>query len=342
MLRYLVFVSTASLLIAQGPSQVQIKPSTTTPHANETVELEVIGVTAGSMQSIRWDSSGKDKGSFPKGTVGPKVDFVPAKGGEIVIIYCILQGVRTETVPITLTVAQEKAAAQEKAPPAPAGPATKPAEQAPPPPPQPLESLPADLVKIADIVDPSRALVVPSGFMGDAIPEFGKGAARLTGGTDCKFRDGGCYSITYEMARRDFSKSFTAYAWQVLPQGTDTGYNFGQSPGVDLSRMGYRSLRVSARSAPDSMLKSPKVEFKSGGNIDAQFASAHTHSYIVSTGPKTLTESWQEVCLDLSRADLRDVVSPLTVVISSALNPPVNVAVSIDGAVFSKDVCPRR
>jgi hypothetical protein len=338
MLRYLSTVCLASLLLAQTPRQAQIKPSTATPNVNDTVVLEVLGVDGGPGQMFRWEASDSDKGTFPKGTTGPQVDFVPTKAGEVITIYCHLLGVRTDTLSTALTVAlQEVPKEAKEAPPASAGSAASR-----PVPPQPLEDLPTGIVKITDIVDPSRALVVPSGFMGDAIPEFGKGAARLTGGTDCKFKDGGCYSITYEMARHELPKGFTAYAWQVLPQGTDTGYNFGQSPGVDLSHMSFRSLRVSARAASGSMLKSPKVEFKSGGNIDAQFASSHTHSYIVSTGPKTLTDNWQEVCLDLTRADLRDVVSPLTVVISSALNPPENVVVSVDGAFFSREACPRQ
>ena len=339
MLRCLSFVCAASMLLAQAPNQVQIKPSTATPHLKETVVLEVIGVPGGPGQIIRWETPDKDKGSFPKGNVGPIVDFVPTVAGQVITIYCHLAGSRTETLSATLTVAKEDP--RQEAPSVPAGPPVRSTAQTAPPPPQELEALPADFVKIAEIVDANKALVVPSGFMGDSIPEFGKGAARLRGGTDCRFKDAGCFSITYDMARAELSKGFAGYAWQVLPQGTDTGYNFGQSPGVDLGRAVYKSLRVFARVAPESILKSPKVEFKSGGNIDSQFASAHPRSYIVSSGPKTLNDSWQEVCLDLSKADLRDVVSPLTVVISSALNPPVNVAVSIDGAAFSREACRR-
>jgi hypothetical protein len=340
MLRYLWFVCSA-VVLAQPPSKMQIKPSTATPHANETVILEVIGIASDAPgQVIRWEKQ-DGQGNFGSKTIGPKVEFTPTKAGDVVTIVCQLVGAQPDSVSTRLTVAKEEAAAQDKTLPAEA--ATAVSHPKPPPPsPQTMETLPAGAVKITEIVDPNKALVVPSGFMGDAIPEFGKGAAQLRGGADCRFKDGGCYSITYEMARRELPKGFTAYAWQVLPQGTDTGYNFGQSPGVDLSKKGYQSLRVFARAAPESMLRSPKVEFKSGGNIDPQFASAHPRSYIVSTGPKTLNENWQELCLDLSKADLRDVVSPLTVVISSALNPAVNVAVSIDGAAFSKQECPRR
>lgn len=340
MLRYVMFVCPAIMLLAQSSNKMQCRPSTATPQANQTVVLEVIGIPEGAPgQFVRWETQSGD-GRWGPTKVGPKVEFTPTRAGDVVTIVCELVGPRPDNASTTLTVAREEPRREGLQ--IPAVPANRPPAPAPPPPPQRLEDLPDGSVKITDIVDPNRALVVPAGFMGDAIPEFGKGAAQLRGGADCKFRDGGCYLITYEMARRELPKGFTAYAWQVLPQGTDTGYNFGQSPGVDLSRMGYRSLRVSARVASDSMLRSPKVEFKSGGNIDPQFASAHTHSYIVSTGPKTLSENWQEICLDLSRADLRDVVSPLTVVISSALNPPTNVMVSIDGAVFSREACPRR
>lgn len=338
MLRYGLFLCAAMALVAQTPNGVRITASPTNPKAHETVVLQVFGVDQGPGQRIIWKKQAGD-GSFVS-NVGNRVEFQPTTPGDVVKIICQLLGARNEYVQAPeLTVSQETPPSSVTRV---AGPVAAQAVQPTPKLPQLQETLPAapDVPIAAIPDDPSKELVVPSGFMGDAEPRFGHGASRLTGGIDCKFESGGCYSIIYDMSRKDLEKGFAGYAWQVLPQEKDM--NFGEFGGVDLSSFGFRSLRVYARAASASAITSPKVEFKSGGNIDPKYADRHRHNYIVSTGPQSLSTDWKLFCLDLSRADLRDVVSPLTVVVSSTLNPPLKLELSVDGASFSKDSCPRR
>jgi hypothetical protein len=97
---------------------------------------------------------------------------------------------------------------------------------------------------------------------------------------------------------------------------------------------------VYAKAADPSVL--PRVEFKSGGNVDPKFATTNPASYLVSTGLVRLGTDWQEYCLELSGKNLKNVVSPFTVVISSAYNPAVKVALKIDGVSFSTQPCGKK
>ena len=54
MLRCLLFFCVALALLAQTPKGVGIKVSTTTPRANETVILEVVGIAQGAKEKIYW------------------------------------------------------------------------------------------------------------------------------------------------------------------------------------------------------------------------------------------------------------------------------------------------
>jgi hypothetical protein len=129
---------------------------------------------------------------------------------------------------------------------------------------------------------------------------------------------------------------WAAFAWQYVPAGS---MNWGEFPGVDLSRGGYKSLRLWARGdLAVSSGTTPKVQFKSGGNVAPTFD--RRASYTVAGPTVALASSWQELCLDLQGRDLSNVVSPFTVVITRASNPK-NAAIVIDQVTFSTSECRR-
>lgn len=320
------------VLIAQAPSKWNITQTPKVAKPNETVELDIADLTPGTALTIDWKKT-KGEGFFVGKTTEKTVTFKPTKAGDDVTLECSLSGAMKAKIEYTFHV---EGPVQETA-------NGKPIVEAPvPAPPQrpvPLpqaphqsESLPTDAVPIGKIVDPSEASVIPSGWMADANTT----AVSLVGGTYCKF-DIECSFIGYDIANR--KEGWAGFAWQVVPQGEKD--NWGEHKGKDLSGRGYKSLRLWSKMEPGSAPRA-RIEFKSGGNVDAKFATTNRPSYLVSTGLVPVDSDWKEFCLDLSHLDLRNVVSPFTVVISAAFNPPTRIGVYIDGVNYSQQPCTKK
>jgi hypothetical protein len=111
--------------------------------------------------------------------------------------------------------------------------------------------------------------------------------------------------------------------------------NWGEFPGVDLSDRGFRSIRVWAKGDTSSG-SAPRVQFKSGGNVAPKFVATNPASYSAAGPFVQLSSIYREYCLDLTGKNLRNVVSPLTIVLTRAGNPKGVVAL-LDDIVFSTE-----
>jgi hypothetical protein len=167
--------------------------------------------------------------------------------------------------------------------------------------------------------------------MGDAISENGETAFLETGYTQgCFSRHPSCYHLVYKPGK----VGWAAFAWQYVPQGSA---NWGEYEGLNLSDRNFRSFRVVARGEPSPSKVLPKVQFKSGGNVAPN--SKYPASYAVAGSTVQLTANFQEYCLDLSDKNLRNVISPFTVVVAKANNPD-GASVVFDSMAYSTAPCP--
>lgn len=172
---------------------------------------------------------------------------------------------------------------------------------------------------------------IPSGFMGDALPENGK-TASLSKSSDCHWSNV-CYRIEYKPG----SLGWAAFAWQVVKDGAA---NWGEHTGVDLRAGKFRSLRVWAKGLLDGGAI-PRIQFKSGGNVARQFAATNPASYTVASPFVQLTDKYAQYCLDLDHKDLSNIISPFTVVVDSTHNErSKNVAALLSDIYFSPEPCP--
>jgi hypothetical protein len=335
---FLVAACLPILLSAQTTHEWEISANPPNPKVRETVVVELKDLSSNTPGlKIDWDSEGGEvTWSVKSGTQGK---FTAAKPGQVTII-CYLSGGLKNEIRKELEITGDTPPGQESSQTASSG-AKAPQRAAPPmqpallqpSPPHSSEPLPSDAKPIEALVDPSVAQVVATGWMGDALA---RNVVSLVGGQNCKF-DVGCLALMYDIPNR--KEGFVAFAWQVVPQGQK--WNWGDFAGTDVSNAGFKSVRVWAKADPRYGVL-PKVEFKSGGNINPDFATKHPSTYLVSTGVKSLTEEWQEFCMDVShvKADaLRDVVSPLTVVVGALYNPDQKLGLFIDAAHFSKRKC---
>jgi hypothetical protein len=174
---------------------------------------------------------------------------------------------------------------------------------------------------------------MPSGYMGDAMPENGQTATLTSGHVgDCHWGNG-CYRVEYKTATAKLG--WAAFAWQVVPDGNA---NWGEHPGANLSSGKFQSLRLWAKGQVENDV-TPKAQFKSGGNIAPQFASSVQGIYIVATPQKPIGD-WAPFCLDLRNKNLSNVVSPFTIAVSRTYNPEIKtVIIFLDDVYFSPVPC---
>jgi hypothetical protein len=120
-----------------------------------------------------------------------------------------------------------------------------------------------------------------------------------------------------------------------MPQGATD--NWGQSPGKDLANRHFRSIAVFAQIEPNGY-PTPRLQFKSGGNVDSKFPKRA--SFLAATSAQEITPRGKWFCLELAKEDLSYVVSPFTVVVSSLQNPfDANIRVLLNAIHFSPRKC---
>jgi hypothetical protein len=316
---------TTVFLIALVPGlalgQYQIKVGNDKPAVGEVVVMEVNAHPA-SNTSISW-SKESGEGDLIVDPANPtKASFRPTKSGDTVFIFCQIKTPDAEFNPhVKLVVLGQT--------PLPSG--EKPTAQ----PKQAAGPMPADQhhLPAGDLPLESIENVVPAGYMGDATSDNGETAFLDAGYTEhCHSQRPSCYHIVY----RPGKVGWAAFAWQVVPEGTA---NWGEYPGADLSGRGYQSVRVWAKGEPATGGALPKIQFKSGGNVSPKFNGANRASHIVAGPTVELTAAGSEFCLDLRDKDLRNVVSPFTVVVTKASNP-AGASIVLDSIAFSSRPCP--
>jgi hypothetical protein len=323
------FLSAALVLLAGawsvGSGQT-IKP-VTSPTVGDVVTL-TLDYNPSRNESVTWVVE-SGAGELVKGASPVVASFKATRPGPVVIV-CVIRDPNGERRPTLRFTVQDV--------PAVARPATQAAATAPVPPTRPARQAAgnqaaagqAGAVDLDVVVDSA----VPAGWMGDAMADNGE-AATLDAGESTRCRtDSPCTRIEY---LKPGKLGWAAFAWQRVPEGS---MNWGEFPGVDLSERGFRSIRVWARGdAAAGPL--PRVQFKSGGNVAAKFAATNAASYSVNGPTVALSNAYQEVCLDLSGRSLRNVVSPLTVVLTRAANPKGTVVI-LDDISFSTTPCTSR
>lgn len=321
-MRKLPWMLSAAVLILPAIVEAQgVVISTKTPQVGEEISVQ-LDRQPGRQESITWRVE-TGKGDWIGDATSWQVKFRPTSPGPIVIVCVINAPDGTQRRPSANFTANGAALPPPPAPaPRPAANPTRPA----PAPHAPAGAVPAERTLALEDIE----YVVPTGWMGDAVPDNG-GTASLDAGhtTNCRTHKS-CYRVDYKPG----TAGWAAFAWQRVPQGT---MNWGEYPGADLSREGYRSLRIWARGdLTASGGTPPKAQFKSGGNVTPK-AAAGPASYTVS-GPTVELSDWQEICLDLRDKDLSNVVSPLTVVMTKVANPKTGTVV-IDDVMFSTRSC---
>lgn len=327
---FVILFALASTIAAHAQPKWNVTQTPEVPKANEKVIIEVTELTSSPALQIDWTKR-KGDGNFDGDTTKKRVTFIPAKPGDVVIIVCNVTGPWKTEIEHTILVAAASDSAPVRA-------AAVPAQQPPTSsarteraPAQQLEPLPEGSVPLDKLIDPNTGIIMPSGYMADA----NTSVVSLVGGRNCKF-DAGCYAFQYNLAER--KEGWAGFAWQMVPQGKK--WNWGEHKGLDLSNRGFRSFRVWAQIEPGGPIPKVRVEFKSGGNVEPQYSTTNRATYIVSSGLFSVDEKWKQVCLNLERSDLRNVVSPFTVVLSGAFNPPDLVRLNLDGASYSMQPCP--
>jgi hypothetical protein len=306
-------------------AQTKLKVTPEHPGPRQTVVIEV-DVQPDPNTAINWEKE-SGEGEFTTPTRNTKkVEFVPSKPGDVVVIVCEIKTPDGEfrpraTISVggqpTPVVAPEAIVAKPQ-PPTPQP--QKPAVIAPPP--------GSSSLLLSTLPD-----VVPAGYMGDAMVENGKSADFDAGQVQgCRTSNQSCFRVSYRVAEAKLG--WAAFAWQRVIEGGD---NWGKSPGLDLNDDGYKSLRVWAK-GQDNSGTFPRIQFKSGGNVAPEYATKNRATYNVAGPTVQLTGQWAEYCLDLKGKDLSNVVSPFTVVVTKASNAK-GADFLLDDIQFSKQLC---
>jgi hypothetical protein len=142
---------------------------------------------------------------------------------------------------------------------------------------------------------------VPSGWMGDAEPEFG--ALSHAAAADDPTID----EWTYDPTRDRLRWAAVAYQW---PES-----NFGAAKGKDLSAKGYERLTFKARAKEGAV----RVVFKSGGHTAP--GARYPATYEATAGVVSLSSEWVEVQIPLAGLDLSNCPAALVVVFTEQLCP---------------------
>jgi hypothetical protein len=300
-----LFVCANCVLLGQ---QAKVTVSQPNPAPGETVVIEV-DVSPDKNTKLSWTSDGV--GEFLTETKNQsKVQFKPTAPGSTVIIVCNISTPKDHQSP---SIKLQVSGAQKVIPPVPQ--------------PQPLVA--------GDLALADMEYMVPAGFMGDAMAENNE-AATLDPGYSSGCRQGSPACIKIEYKPTDGKVGWAAFAWQRVIEGSA---NWGESPGADFSKGGYRSLRVFAKGLSDSGGNLPKVQFKSGGNVAPKFNSTNRATYAAAGPTVQLTSTFKDYCVSLENRDLTNTVSPFTVVVTKAGGPRGSV-VLLEDVRFSKNACP--
>ncbi len=156
------------------------------------------------------------------------------------------------------------------------------------------------------------AAFVPTGQMGDA--EAGTDHVQIaTGHATDPHSDPSCIQVSYTPGTQGWAGVY----WQ------NRSGNWGEHPGEDLKRAGYKRLTFWARGESGGEV----VEFKAGG-IDAP-RTEHKDSFVATTGGITLGKEWNQYTLDLASQDLTSVIGGFCWIASANSNP--------DGLTFYVD-----
>ncbi len=142
------------------------------------------------------------------------------------------------------------------------------------------------------------SMFYPSGWMGD-----GESGNKYIGYQAHPERINGQQTTVIEINCRRGPKGFAGLYWQY-PDG-----NWGQKPGRNLT--GARSITFLARGGRDSQI----VELKSGG-ISGQYQD----SYQLSLGKVVLNRQWKKYRIDLSKADLSNVIGAFALIVAASDN----------------------
>lgn len=304
------------LALARGAGAQQVQPITASPRVGETITIE-LDRPLGANESASWMVV-SGQGEIVGAQNGAGVTFRATIEGRVVIM-CVIRDPNGERRP-----AQEFFVRPGDRPTPPPSPqAAPPPQRTSAPPVSPARRpAPAEVLALKNV-----DLIQPAGWMGDSMVENGE-TARIDPNETGNCRSGPtCYRIEYDKPGR---LGWTAFGLQFVPEGAPM--NWGEFPGMDLNDRGFRSFRVWAKTGDTA-----RVQFKSGGNVSPNFPK-NAASYSVAGPTVQLTKVYVEFCLDLSGRSLRNVVSPLTVVLTRAANPK-GAVVFVDDASFSTNPC---
>lgn len=305
-----------------GAGAQQIKPLAVSPRVGETIAIELDRALRAN-ESASWTVASGPGEIIPDRT-GARISFRATGEGRVVVLCVIRDPNQERRVTLQFSVDGSGAAPPPVPPPSATGPpAPQPARVPPPAPPVQKRAASPDVLPLKDI-----DLILPSGWMGDAMTENGE-TARIDPGETNNCRSGPtCYRIEYDKGGK---LGWTAFGLQFVPEGASM--NYGELPGMNLSDRGFRSIRVWAKTATVA-----KVQFKSGGNVAPKFANTNGSSYSVAGPTVPLSTTYREYCLDLREKSLRNIVSPLTIVLTRAANPS-GAVVFVDDISFSTTAC---
>lgn len=165
---------------------------------------------------------------------------------------------------------------------------------------------------------------LPSGWMGDAAAQADKPekAALQVNPLSTVNPHSPPYCQQWSYRPRSGNHGWAAVAWQ-FPEN-----NWGDKPGKDWSKRGFRTVVVWARGVRDRYGKLPKVQFKAGGGTDP--AKRYQASFETESEYITLTEDWKPYTLDLTGQNLSQVITAFVLVLKAQDFGP-------DGATFYLD-----
>ena len=311
------------LLAAPGGAYAQrIKAVTVPPHVGETITIE-LDRSLSANESASW-SIASGQGEIVPDRSGARIAFRATAEGRVVVL-CVVRSPDGERRPAEEFFVRPGATATPQPLPAPA-----PLPARPPSPPSTATAMrrptPADGLALKDV-----DLIQASGWMGDSMTENGE-TARIDPNETANCRSGPtCYRVEYDKGGK---LRWAAFGLQYVPEGAPM--NWGEFKGMNLSDRAFRSVRAWAKAATAA-----KVQFKSGGNVAPNFTNTNAATYSIAGPTVTLSNTYREYCLDLTEKSLRNVVSPLTIVLTKAANPQAVVAF-VDDISFSTAACPKQ
>jgi hypothetical protein len=146
---------------------------------------------------------------------------------------------------------------------------------------------------------PIEGIFLASGWMGTAEDPNGGLEYRT-----CK--DGRYHCDQWSYTPRQTGPQFAAVAYQHLKDGQT--FNFGQQPGMDLSKRGFTRLVFFAKGAAGG----ERIVFHSGGHARAPYPA----TYEASLGLVTLSKQWVRFSISLDGCNLSNTTAALVFVLT--------------------------